>query len=435
MNVPMVSPRARAVLLLSSCGLALWLAFFGLRNAVAAHDVGLDTRQGYERAAHLEPQNARNWYLLGRSYLYDVDDPEPARAEQALRKAVALDPYSAEALLDLASAYDGEGNIAEARAAFIAAQRAYPLSAEVAWSYGNFLLRQGENDAALAQLHKSLELDPKRAAEAFSRALRAVSDVNKVLDIMVPATPEAYLPILRLLSASDDLADAELLWYRLVDLHGKAPMGDMVVFFDALIHDRRADDAARLWPAAVSIMQNPPPPDPPNSLLWDGGFESGYSGGAFSWLFTSVARDVQIWWDRSQKHSGEQSMRILFNGRENLRFSDLCHQFVPEPSRHYLLSAWVKTQALSSSEGIRLEIHAFSGTGTVMAESDEVHGTQDWRELHLRWDAPPDSGLGSVCIARNMSDRPGSDIQGAAWIDDVAMVPVESADSGAPSNP
>ena len=435
MNVPLASPRARAVLLLCSCGLALLLTFFGLRNAVAAHDQGLDTRQGYERAVRLEPQNARNWYLLGRSYLYDVGDPEPARAGQALRKAVALDPYSAEALLDLASAYDGEGNGIEARAAFIAAQRVYPLSAEVAWSYGNFLLRQGENDAALAQLRKALEVDPQRSAEAFSRVLSAVPDLNKVLDIMVPATPEAYLPILQLLSAPDSLADAELVWYRLVALRPKVPMREMVPFFDALIRGRRPDDAARLWSQAASIMQNPPPPDPPNSLLWDGGFESGYSGGGFSWTFTSLARDVQIGWDRSQKHSGEQSMRILFNGRENLRFSDLCHQFVPEGGQHYLLSAWVKTQALSSSEGIRLEIHAFSGAGTVLAESDEIHGTQDWQELQLRWDAPPDSGFGNVCIARNMSDKPGSDIQGAAWIDDVLMIPFEPAVSGAPAKP
>jgi len=435
MNVPIASPRGRALLLLCSCGLALFLTFFGLRNAVSAHDQGLDTRQGYERAVRLEPQNARNWYLLGRSYLYDVDDPEPERAEQALRKAVALDPYSADALLDLASAYDGEGNVSEARAAFIAAQRAYPVSAEAAWSYGNFLLRQGETDAALAQLRKSLELDPKRSAEAFSRAFSAVSDLNKVLDKMVPATPDAYLPILQLLSAPGTLADAELVWYRLVGLHRKVPLREMVPFFDAVIHDRRPDDAARLWPQAVAIMQNPPPPDPANSVLWDGGFESGYSGGGFSWGFTPLARDVQIGWDRSQKHSGEQSMRILFNGRENLRFSGLCHQFAPEGGQHYLLSAWVKTQALSSSEGIRLEIQAFSGNGVVTAESDEIHGTQDWTELQLRWDAPPDSGFGSVCIARNMSDKPGSDIQGAAWIDDVVMIPVARAASGAPDKP
>jgi hypothetical protein len=56
----------------------------------------------------------------------------------------------------------------------------YPLSADVAWSFGNFLLRQGEAEAGFAELHKALELDPKRAAEAFSRAMRMQADPNLV---------------------------------------------------------------------------------------------------------------------------------------------------------------------------------------------------------------------------------------------------------------
>ncbi len=36
-------------------------------------------------------------------------------------KAVSLDPYSAEALLDLANAYEGEGDQVKARTAFAAA--------------------------------------------------------------------------------------------------------------------------------------------------------------------------------------------------------------------------------------------------------------------------------------------------------------------------
>jgi hypothetical protein len=28
-----------------------------------------------------------------------------------------------------------------------------------------------------------------------------------------------------------------------------------------------------------------------------------------------------------------------------------------------------------------------------------------------------------VCVIRKMSDIPGSDIQGAAWLDDISMVP------------
>src|SRR5262245_3738656 len=165
MNLPLPRRRSRALLLALSCAFALLVGLLGIRNALAAHFLGLDTRDGYERAVRLEPRNPRNWYLLGRSYLFDLEQPDPVQAVSALRKSVELDPYSAEAMLDLAIAYDSEGDTSQARAALLSAQRVYPLSADVAWSFGNFLLRQGEQDAAFTQLHKALELDPKRAVE------------------------------------------------------------------------------------------------------------------------------------------------------------------------------------------------------------------------------------------------------------------------------
>jgi len=192
----------------------------------------------------------------------------------------------------------------------------------------------------------------------------------------------------------------------------------------AVLDRKLIRDLARLWAQAIAIMEYPPPPDPEGTLLWDGSFESGFSKGGFSWHFAPVSRDVQISFDRSQKHTGEQSMRILFNGQENINFEDVCHNFVPEPGETYDLSGWVRTQSLTSSEGVRLSIFAYAGAGNVTAQSDEVHGTQPWTELRLRWTAPPDSGFGRVCVRRNMSDMPESDIQGAAWIDDVTLLPV-----------
>src|SRR5215470_13899653 len=186
MNLPLPDRRSRALLLALSCVFALLVGFLGVRNALAAHFLGLDTRDGYERAVKLEPRNPRNWYLLGRSYLYDLEQPDPAKAVSALRESVRLDPYSAEAMLDLAIAYDSEGDTSQARAALVAAQRVYPLSADVAWSFGNFQLRQGEQDAAFAQLHKALDLDPKRAGEAFSRAVQLQPDAKGVLDRVIP---------------------------------------------------------------------------------------------------------------------------------------------------------------------------------------------------------------------------------------------------------
>jgi hypothetical protein len=171
-------------------------------------------------------------------------------------------------------------------------------------------------------------------------------------------------------------------------------------------------------------MQNPPPPDPAGSLLWDGGFESGYAGEGFSWHFSPPTSDVQISFDQSEKHSGERSLRILFNGHRNISFEDACHNIAPEPGKKYLLSAWVKTQSLTSSEGVRLQIFVFSANGVAAVTSEEVHGTQPWKQIQLTWVAPLGAGFGSVCVKRNMSDMPESDIQGAVWFDDISMVTV-----------
>jgi tetratricopeptide (TPR) repeat protein len=423
MNFALTSPRLRLLPVISSCALAIFLGYFGLRNALATYYLNLDTRAGYERAAALEPANARNWFLLGRSYLYDFEQPDPALAVQSLRKAVALDPYSAEALLDLAAAYDGQGDTGDARQAFLAAQRVYPLSADVAWSYGNFLLRQGEQDAAFREIRKSVELEPKRAAEAFSRALRVQPDGSVLLDKAVSASAAVYLAILHSLSDAGDLNNAQLVWNRLIALQQKVPLSEMVVFINALLQQRRAADAVDAWGEAVSIMQNPPPPDPAGSLLWDGGFESGYIGGGFAWHFVPASNDVQISLDQSEKHSGERALRILFNGHRNISFEDGCHNFVPESGKRYLLSAWVKTQSLTSNEGVRLRIFVFAPTNNQSVATEDVRGTQPWQQLQLAWVAPPGAGFGTVCVIRKMSDMPGSDIQGAAWLDDISMVP------------
>jgi len=426
MNLPLPRRHSRALLLALSCAFALLVGLLGIRNALAAHFLGLDTRDGYERAVRLEPRNPRNWYLLGRSYLYDLEQPDPEKAVSALRKSVELDPYSAEAMLDLAIAYDSEGDPARARLALEEAQRVYPLSADVSWSFGNFLLRRGDQNGAFAQFYKTLQLDPKRTAEAFSRSLQLQPDVRMVLDGVVPPSPGTYLPILRMLSEAHQLEDAQLVWDKLVGLHSKVRLDDTVWFFDALINRWRVYEAFKLWPQATAMMENPPPPDPAGSLIWDGGFESGLAGGGFRWRFTPVTRNVQISFDRSEKHGGEQSLRLLFNGHENVNFEDACHLFIAEPGKRYLLSGWIKTESLTSSEGIRFEITTYNDKNVTVVLGGEIHGTQPWTQIDLAWTSPEAGAFGKLCLRRKMSDMPGSDIQGAAWLDDVSLVPADN---------
>ena len=74
------SNAQRAVVVAASFSVALVLAYFSIRNALAAHYVGLQTGQSCERAVHLEPTEPQDWYLLGRYWQYNLEDPDATGA-------------------------------------------------------------------------------------------------------------------------------------------------------------------------------------------------------------------------------------------------------------------------------------------------------------------------------------------------------------------
>jgi cytochrome c-type biogenesis protein CcmH/NrfG len=192
------SAAARFTVVLVGFVLATVLSYSSIRNAMAAHYSGLDTRSGYERAVQLEPGNPEAWHLLGRSWQYDLENADAQRAINAYRTSLSLNPRSANPWLDLATAYESEGDLPAARDAFLQAKRVYPSSAEVTWRYGNFLLRQNELPAAFTEIRQSLSVDPKRAAEAFSRCWRVDPDIQAILDqVLPPSRRRSHRPCAR----------------------------------------------------------------------------------------------------------------------------------------------------------------------------------------------------------------------------------------------
>lgn len=422
-------PTSRAAILVLASFAALALSFFGIRNAFASHAAGLDTLAGYERAVHLEPGNARNWYLLGRYWQYNIEDPDPQRAIAYYRHSLSISPHSAAAWLDLASVYDGEGQTREARDAFLSAKRAYPSSADVAWRYGNFLLRQNSLAQAFEEIHLAVAADPRRAAEGFSRCWRVKRDAQAILDSVIPPSKDAYVAILHDLAASRQIDPALAVWERLVSLHPRMSPAEIGTFTNVLLQDGRLVDIQVVWQQAVAMMPNPPPADPPGSVIWDGGFESGLVGDGLAWQFPKERNGVLASIDRSQKHSGNQSLRLLFSGKENVSYVDACHYAVVEPGVSYRLSGWVQTRGLDTNEGVRLRLWLFGKGGGSAVETTDLHGSAPWTKLSLLWTAPQDAKLVNVCVARRAGSNFEENIEGSAWVDDVSLVPVLSGTS------
>jgi tetratricopeptide (TPR) repeat protein len=421
-----LNAAARLAIVFFALMLAIALGYSSIRNAVAAHDSNLETREARERAVRLEPGNGEDWYLLGRYWQYNMDEPDAPLAIKAYRTSLSLDPRSANTWLDLATAYESQGDLAAAREAFLQAKRVYPLSAEVAWRYGNFLLRQNEFPAAFAEIRQSVIVDPKRAAEALSRCWRVDSDIQAILNQVLPPSVPVYLDAIRELDADAAIDPALAVWDRLVALRSRLPLKELISFTDSLIQARRIDDARRVWDQAVALSDATFAEDAPGSVLWDGGFESGVAGGGFAWTFPSSTPGVQVTLDGNEKHSGQRSLRLGFDGLRNVNFSDVCHVVQILPGASYRFSGWVRTQGLTTDQGVRFRLEWLEGLHNASAETTDVHGTQPWTQINLPWTAAAGVNQLRVCVSRRPGDDMASRIHGTAWIDDVAVVPEPS---------
>ena len=417
------SPGARGLFVLLAFALAVTLSYSGIRNALAAHDAELNTLEGYERAVQLEPDDARNWYLLGRYWQYNLEDPDNQRAIRAYHAALSFDSHSADTWMDLATAYESEGDIAAARNAFLQAKSVYSLSPEVSWRYGNFLLRRGELDAAFAEFKHAVEADPKRGPAAFALCMRFEPDVQAVLERVLPHSHAAYITLISALSEQQQTDQALIVWSSLAALHPHLDINESYPLLGALIHKRQMTEAQSVWGQALTFAGVSRPPDPPGSLVWDGGFESNIAMGGFTWYYPTITNGVQITLDTKEKHSGNRSLRLTFNGLRNVNFSGVCQYVAVQPSTVYRFSAWVRTRDISTDQGVRFGLRSFSESGNPIAWTEDAKGTLPWTRVELPWTSGRDVQELQLCVSRLPSAKFDSKIGGTAWIDDVALVP------------
>ncbi len=416
----------RKSLVASALVASLSLCYFSIRNARAFLFASQHSPEGLERSLQLEPGNARNWYLEGHYWQYNLEEQDLSRAIRAYLTSLYLDPASGEVWSDLGSAYELEGNPSAARDAFVHAKNAYPLSANVSWRYGNFLLRRGELQPAFYEIRRAVEADPKRGAEAFSRAFRADSNVDRVLDQALPPSSAVYLDAISDQLSEGNTSTAIKIWSRLVTLHPTISLPDAFPLVGSLLSHQQVGEARRTWDQAVQFAGLTDLQQPQNSVLWDGGFESGMFGGGFAWVFPQPNSEIQINIDEQEVHSGARSLRLTFTGKSNLSLDGICHFVAVQPFTAYSFSAWVKPRAVTSDQGVRFRLRSSGAKEASELLTSDVRGNLPWTRIASFWTSGKDAQLAQVCILRQPSDQPGYRIQGTAWVDDVALVPVSS---------
>jgi hypothetical protein len=429
MKIPLEGARARWSFLAGIVLISGGLAFLAGKAWLAAHWDASSDPDLMLRAANLEPGNADYWDRLGFYEKWNFDRRDLRRAMVYDLRATDVNPRSDTYWMDLADAYEAIGQPAPAREAFAKAQSVHPISSDVAWRYGNYLLRQGDNPEAFAELRRALATDPSLTVEAISECSKTSDDLPKVLAEVLPDQNRYYLIALEYFLAQNQTDAALTVWDQLLALGPTPKIEQAVPLINELIGHQRVEDALRVWQKALTSTGRPE--EVGSSLVFNGGFENNLLDGAFDWREDPVS-GAAFSADSDVVHTGSRALRITFDGSENLDFKNLW-QFVPvEPRQRYHFKAYLRLEGISTDSGARFAISdAFDNAALQILTPDFV-GSQPWSLVEADFVTGPQTHLLTIALRRIPSWKFDNKLRGTVWVDDVSLEPASEVAKESP---
>ena len=373
------------------------------------------------RAAQLEPTNAMYWNRLGLYEKWNFERHDLNRVVAHFQRATETNRQSDAYWMDLAESYEAVGQPKRAREAFEMAQSVHPISSDVAWRYGNFLLRQRDYPEAFAQMRRALLSSPNLTAEAISECSKTDGDLPTMLAELLPSQSQYYLAAMDYFLSQHQWDAAVTVWNRLLALNPSVSMPQVVPLINGLIGEGRVEEAIPIWWRALEVSKWPR--DPHSTSVFNGGFEHDLLDGAFDWHEDPVSGAAFVS-DEEVVHAGRRALRITFDGSANLDFKNLWQVCPVAPRRHYNFSAYVRLEGISTDSGIRFAISdTFHPTALRVLTPDSV-GSGPWSLIETDFDTGPETHLLTIALRRLPSWRFDNKLRGTVWVDDVSLVPV-----------
>ncbi len=372
-------------------------------------------------AAQLEPGNGEYWYKLGFNRQWDLNDSDASQVITYLRRAVTIDPRSANYWMALAGAYESAGQIQQARDSFHTALQDYPASAEAHWRFGSFLLRQGETKQAYAEIHFALQNDSRLIPLAISRVWPATHDADALLNDVLPKSEESQQEALEAFSTDNQIEPALAVWEYMVKSGESIPIKTVFPLEQILLDAKRTDEARDVWRQALVASGKPEEANAGSSIIFNGGFEYDASGGGLDWRLVPIP-GLNYDYDTANPHSGKRSLRLNFDGEQNPDLQIVSQYVAVQPNTRYRFEGYIRTSGITTESGLRFFI-AFAGTALPPLILQNFTGDHPWEKQSADFTTAPDEHLLLLQLLRPKSVRFNSNLAGSAWVDDISIVP------------
>ncbi len=407
------------LLLLGIVGAEVWLgAVWWLAQS---YGTSLDPQE-IERAARLEPTNAWHSHRLGRLAQVDVLHGNMEEAVRHYRRAVELNPHSSTYWMHLAGAYEQTLDLKAAGQAYEKSKVNYPASPRVAWAYGNFQLRTGDEEGGFAEIRRAVEISPQLARLAVATCWRSAPDADRLLKEALPPRVYAYRAAIGYLISQNEVDPARKVWSGLLGLEEPLLLSYSFSLIGTLIRKGRISDAERVWRQAIRKSGREPDADSGNSLVWNGGFEDEPANGGFGWRRPLTAGALTAV-DPGNSRQGRRAMKVTFDGTKNVNFQHLA-QYVPvNPSTRYRFTAYLRTEEISTDRGVGFRIYDQGNPRALDLATEELRESHPWTRQALDFQTGSETHLIVIALRRAPSEKLDNKIRGTVWVDDVRLTP------------
>ena len=314
------------------------LAFFFVRWCLANAAANMtDSKEVAEYSAEMSPSDPRTHFsaavLLEKTFL-------PADYERSLAEyetAATLAPSNYLVWTEFGRALDRHGEEARAEIALRKALELAPNYASTKWALGNFLLRHGRSEEAFAKLREAVESDASLADPTVQSALAwfdgSIDDVTQ----SIGNSPVVRASMIKVLVRQKRIDDAFRLWRTESNSDRTLFKDTDALLLTSLIAEKR-------YASAYTVFLSGRGSGSGDSLVTNGGFEEPVQvqqTTPFDWQIVDSAKShVAI--IEGQKHSGNRSLRLLFDLTEAKDFGGISQYVVTEPGRNTVFKRFIR---------------------------------------------------------------------------------------------
>ena len=403
-------------LILGVCGVAgfyiisSWRGFYPYQPHFAP--------EGFLKAVQADSSNPDPFYRLGVFHQWEINSIDLKKSVQYLGEAIKRNPLEQEYWLSLAKVWQRMGEAEASGKALEKAIMVFPTGYQGRWTVGSLLLQQGEFGKALPHFSYILAHYPHESNLVYDVWGKIVKDPDYILENLTPQEAISLGHYLFYLYGAGDLERANKVWQRRASLGYRADRAETIRHVDFLISRGDLPGGYRIFLARLREEKLPAPSD--KNLIINGGFErETVLGGGFDWKLGTIA-GAEISVDQAESFEGQSSLKIFFNGKENVDFHHVSQYVALKPNQPYLLKAHIKTKTVTTKSGIKLEV---TGIGPAFqGASESLIGDNDWKELNIFFRTPHQSQGGIVRLRREKTDKFDRFISGTVWIDNVRLM-------------